>query len=49
MAAVLKERKEERRSGVCAVCYRPIPNDTFGGHGAFRHYPGACCGIREDK
>jgi hypothetical protein len=44
MAAELKRLGIERRSGVCPVCYRTIPNDTFGGSGAFHHYPAGCCG-----
>lgn len=46
-AAELKRQGIERRSGICAVCYKAIPNDTFGGYGAYRHYPAACCGIRK--
>jgi hypothetical protein len=44
MAAELKRLGIERRSGVCPVCYRTSPNDTFGGSGAFHHYPAGCCG-----
>lgn len=43
-SAYLKMIGDERRSGMCPVCYKPIPNDTFGGSGAFRHYPAQCCG-----
>lgn len=46
-AAELKRRGVERRHGICAVCYKPIPNDTFGGSGAMRHYPGACCNEKQ--
>lgn len=45
-AAELKRLGIERRTGVCPVCYRPIPNDTFGGSGAFRHFPAGCCARR---
>lgn len=38
MAADLKARKIERRSGICAICYATIPNDTHGGTGALAHY-----------
>lgn len=44
MSSYLKQKGEERRTGRCAVCYRMIPNDTFGGAGAYRHYPAECCG-----
>lgn len=44
LSKYLKDNKIERTYGICAVCYRPIPNDTFGGSGAFRHYPANCVG-----
>lgn len=48
-AAELKRQGIERGGGRCAVCYRTIPNDTFGGSGAFHHYPAGCCGERQKK
>jgi hypothetical protein len=37
MAKYLKDHGIERRSGICPICYSPIPNDTFGGFGAAAH------------
>lgn len=37
MAAELKRQGVERRTGKCALCYRMIANDTFGGNEAARH------------
>jgi hypothetical protein len=34
MAARLKDEKDDRRGGICCICYRPIPNDS----GAYNHY-----------
>ena len=42
MSSYLKKNGVERTSGKCACCYKTIPNDTFGGSGAMRHYPAGC-------
>lgn len=46
-AAYMKDHKIERTTGICAVCYKQIPNDTFGGSGAQNHYPGPCMGTKK--
>lgn len=44
MAATLKERKEERTTGKCAVCYETIPVDSAKGT-RYRHV----CGGRKER
>lgn len=48
-AKYLKDNGVERLGGRCAVCYRFIPNDTFGGAGARNHYPALCVNARTGK
>lgn len=49
MAAVLKARKIERRTGRCCICYSEIGNDTFGGRSVFNHYSQHARGYEEKK
>lgn len=44
LSKYLKDNGIERTTGKCPVCYKTIPNDTFGGTGARNHYPAQCCG-----
>lgn len=37
MAAELKRIGDERRSGMCPICYKSTGNDTFGGSSVLNH------------
>lgn len=49
MSSYMKQHGIERTTGKCPVCYRTIPNDTFGGAGARNHYPAQCTARAREK